>query len=80
MTQYSDKKEMTILKLVETTWLVWYTWPLEIIYDQGGELIGHEFKNSLIKNEYGINTNPDSPGKPQANAIIERIYQVLGYL
>ena len=32
----------------------------------------------LILNEYGIKTNPDSSGNPQANAIIDRIHQVLG--
>ena len=48
VTQYSDKKLMTIAKLVETTWLVWYPCPVEITYYQGGGLLGNEFKNSLI--------------------------------
>ena len=34
----------------------------------------------MIENEYDINTKPDSPGNPQAKAIIERIHQVLGNL
>ena len=68
---------MTIANLAETMWLVQYLWPVEIMYDQGGDLIGHEFKNSLIEQEYGINTNPSSPGNPQANATIERLYQAL---
>ena len=34
----------------------------------------------MIENEYVIKTKPDSPGKPQANTIIERIHQVLGNL
>ena len=34
----------------------------------------------MIEKEYGINTNPDSSGNPQANAITERIHQVLGNL
>ena len=33
ITQYKDKKAMMIVKLVETTWLVRYPWPLEITYD-----------------------------------------------
>ena len=49
VTQYRDKKVMTIVNLVETTWLVRYPWPVEITYDQGVEFLGHEFKNSLIK-------------------------------
>ena len=80
MTQYSDKKAIEIANLVETTWLVRYPRQLEITYDQGGELLGHEFKNILIENEYGIKNNPDSPGNPQENTTIERIHQVLGNL
>ena len=50
VTQYSDKKVLKIAKLVETTWLVRYPWQVEIMYNQGGEFLGHEFKNSLIEN------------------------------
>ena len=50
VTQYSDKKAMTLADLVETMWLVRYPWPVEIMYDQRGEFLGHEFKNSLIEN------------------------------
>ena len=71
---------MTTANLVETTWLVRYPWPVEIAYDRGGEFLGHEFKNSLIENEYVIKTKLAYPGNPQANAIIERIHQVLGNL
>ena len=66
--------------MVETTWLVQYTWPVEITYDLGGEFFGHKLKNSLIENYYVIKTKPDSPGNQQANATIERIHQVLGSL
>ena len=50
VTQYSDNKSMTTVKLVETTWLVLYPCPIEITYDQGGELLGHNFLNSLREN------------------------------
>ena len=70
VTKYSYKKATTIKNLVETTWLARYPWPVEITYDQGGELLGHEFKNTLIENEYGFKTKPASPGNPQVNAII----------
>ena len=30
ITQYNDKKEIPIEILVETTWLVWYTWPVSM--------------------------------------------------
>ena len=80
VTQYRDKKPMTITNLVETTWLVRYPWTVEITYDRGGEFLGRKFKNSLIGNKYGIKNNPASPGNPQVNAIIEGIQQVLGNL
>ena len=34
--QYSEKKVMMIVKLAETTWLVQYPRPVEIMYDRGG--------------------------------------------
>ena len=71
---------MTIVNLVETTWMVRYPWPVEITYDQGEEFIGHEFKDILIEHEYGIKNNLDSPRNPQANEIIEIVHQVLGNL
>ena len=72
--QYRDNKAMTITNLVGTTWLVRYIWPVDITYDRGVEFFGHEFKNSLIENEYGITTKPASPGNPQGNAITERMH------
>ena len=41
--QYDDKSEITIANLVEATWLYRYPRPIEITYDQGKELFGHEF-------------------------------------
>ena len=49
VTQYNNKKAMTIANLVETPWLVLYPWPVEITYDRGGGFLGHQFKNSLIE-------------------------------
>ena len=49
ITQYNDKKAITIEKLVETMWLSRCPWPVEITYDQGGEFLGNEFKSSLIE-------------------------------
>ena len=40
VTHYNDMKDMRIANLVETTWLVRYQWPVEIMYDQGGEFLG----------------------------------------
>ena len=65
ITPYGDKKTMMIAKLVENMWLVRYPCLVEIIYYQGVELLSHKFKNSLIKEEYFIKTNPDPPGTPR---------------
>ena len=46
--RYDDKESTTITNLVETTWLFRYPRPIEIMYDQGTEFIGHEFRKSLI--------------------------------
>ena len=80
MIEYNDKKAMTIANLVETMWLVQYTWPVEITYDQVGELLGHKFKSILIEQVYGIKNKPAFPGNPQENLTIEIIHPVLGNL
>ena len=50
---------MMIVNLVQITWLGQYPWPVEITYDGIGKSLGHQFKNSLIEQEYGIKTKPD---------------------
>ena len=80
VTQYNNTKAMTIANLVKTMWLVSYPRPVEIMYDQGGEFLGNEFGNILIEQYYVIKTKPDSSGNQQANAIIDRIHEVLGKL
>ena len=39
VTQYCNKKAMTIVNLVETTCLVRYPWPVDITYYQGREFL-----------------------------------------
>ena len=48
ITLYNDKKATSIVNLAETTCMVRYPRPVENMYDQGGEFLSHEFKNSLI--------------------------------
>ena len=42
------------------------------------ELPGHQTKNTLIEEEYGIPAKTATAGNPQANSIIDQIQQVLG--
>jgi transposase InsO family protein len=73
--QYNDKR--SIANIVEQEWLAWYPWPTQVIFDRGSEFMGHDFQN-MITNDYGIKKKPISARNPQANAIIERVHQVIG--
>ena len=77
ITQYDNKRLISIAELVETTWLTRYPRPMEITYDQGSEFIGHEFRKYLIETEYSITANPSTSGNPTSNAILEHIRQVM---
>ena len=52
--QYDDKRVIIIANLFETSWLYIYPRLIEITYNPGMKFIGHEFRKSLIKTEYGI--------------------------
>ena len=49
--QYEDKRAIYIVNLVETMWLSIYPRPIEILYYQGKEFIGHESIKYLIETE-----------------------------
>ena len=57
-----------------------YPRPIEITYDQGKEIIGHEFIKSLIEDKWGMTSKLITLRNPMSNAILERIYQVIGNL
>ena len=71
-----DKRSITIANLFEKTWLARYPRPSLITYDKGSEFIGHDFKTT-VKNECGIKAKPITVRNPQANAICERVHQVI---
>ena len=75
--KYDDKRAITIENLIETTWLYRYPRPIEITNDQGKEFIVHEFRKSLIEDEYGITAKPITLENPMSNAILEWINQVI---
>ena len=45
--------------------------------DRGSEFIGKEFKN-MLKNDYGVKQKVITTRNPQANAVVERVHQVIG--
>ena len=58
------------------TWLSRYPRPLNCTYNQGGEFIGWELQEMLIRN--GIHPHPTSAKNPQSNSICERMHQSVG--
>jgi hypothetical protein len=70
-----DKSSDRIAKLVNKTRLSRYPRCLSMIYD-----IGPEFKLHFehLCDSYGIKRKPTTVKKPQMNAILERVHQVLG--
>jgi len=76
MTEYPDKQSITIANIVEQEWLSRYPWPQMITYDQGSEFIGKDFSD-MVQNDYGIKVKAITVRNPQANAIVERIHQVI---
>ena len=75
--EYDDKKSISIANIVEQSWLARYPWPTKVIFDRGSEFTGHHFQD-MIKDDYGLTCKPISTRNPQANAIIERVHQVIG--
>ena len=75
--EYDDKRSITVANIVEQEWLSRYPWPTQITYDRGSEFIGNEFQK-LIKRDYGVKGKPITVRNPQANAIVERVHQVIG--
>jgi transposase InsO family protein len=75
--QYNDKRSITVANIAEQEWFMRYPWPTQITFDRGSEFIGQDFQH-MIKNDYGVKAKPITVRNPQANAIVERIHQVIG--
>ena len=74
--QYDDKKSMAIANIVEQEWFSRYPWPTQVTFDRCSEFMGQAFKD-MVTNDYGIKKKPITVRNPQANAIVERIHQVI---
>ena len=57
-------------------WLTRYPLPTKVVLDRGNEFLA-EFK-TMMEHDYGIKVRPITTRNPQANAILERLHQVLG--
>ena len=74
--QYDDKRSITVANIVEQEWFSRYPWPTQITFDRGSEFIGQDFQK-MIKEDYGVKAKPITVRNPQANAIVERVHQVI---
>ena len=75
--QYDDKRSITIANIVEQEWFSRYPWPTQVTFDRGSEFMGQDFIE-MIMTDYGVKKKPITSRNPQANAIVERIHQVIG--
>jgi transposase InsO family protein len=75
--QYDDKRSITVANIAEQEWFSRYPWPTQVTYDRGSEFIGKDFQK-MIKDDYGVKGKPITVRNPQANAIVERVHQVIG--
>ena len=74
--QYDDKRSITVANIAKQEWFARYPWPTQVTFDRGSEFIGKDFQN-MIKNDYGVKAKPITVRNPQANAIVERVHQVM---
>jgi hypothetical protein len=71
---YFDKSSSMISTLVNRTWFSRYPRRQHNIYDNGSEFKLHF---EALCDSYGIKRKPSSVKNPQANAILERVHQVI---
>jgi hypothetical protein len=57
-------------------WLSRYPWPERCVHDNGGEFVGQEFQ--FLLQGCRIKDAPASSKNPQADAICERMHQMVG--
>ena len=70
-----NKSSSHIAMTFINNYLARYPRPLRCIFDNGGEFVGQEFQQALVM--YGIEPHPTTVKNPQANAICERLHQVI---
>jgi transposase InsO family protein len=75
--QYDDKQSITVANIIEQEWFSRYPWPTQVTFNQGSEFIGQDFQK-MIKEDCGVKAKPITARNPQANAIVERVHQVIG--
>ena len=72
-----DKTSKQIARLVNKLWFSRYPRCQKIIYDNGSEF---KLYFQSLCDSYGIKQKPTTIKNPQANAILERVHQVIGQM
>jgi hypothetical protein len=72
-----DKSSDRIARLVNKFWLSRYPRCRYLVYDNGSEF---KLNFEYLCDSYGIKRKPTTIKNPQANAILERVHQVLGQM
>jgi transposase InsO family protein len=75
--RYDDKQSIPVANILEQEWFSRYPWPAQVTFDRGSKFIGQDFQK-MIKEDYGVKAKPITVRNPQANAIVERVHQVIG--
>ncbi len=70
-----EKSADYVINLLEMTWLTRYPWPTEVVMDRGKEFAA-EVRDTL-RRDYGVIRKLITTRNPQANAMVERIHQVI---
>ena len=70
-----NKTSENITQQFANTWLSRYPWPVQVIHDNGGKFIGHEFQDML--RQFGITAKPTTVKNPQSNAIVEQLHKTM---
>ena len=71
---YFDKTSATVGSLINRTWFCCYPCSQYIFYDNGSEFKLHF---ETLSDSYGLKRKPTSVKNPQANAILERVHQMI---
>ena len=77
ITETTDKNSARISRIFNNTWLSHYLRPRKVIFDNGDD-----FKKDFLPllNHFSIKHTPTTNKNPEANSILERVHQVLGYI
>jgi transposase InsO family protein len=76
MVRITNKTAAHVALHFENAWLARYPRPVNVIHDQGGEFLGHEFQERL--RVHNIVSKPTTAKNPRANAVCERMHQAVG--